>query len=521
METGLTTQQIIAALCTTPHASAHRAQQETDQRTPGERLRDAYVPIGSQAVVQDPDFFAHLIAWNHHKGEVRDAKAALPMIQLGLGTTRWPQYSENALAHLADLNPKLLCKALTLGPYVRWGGKTWYATLRRLVERYLRDLEADRRDFEATTLQHRASVHRLYTAFRVTAPDWARAMIFAKGEGKFKVVRELPSMSPLELVAAIDRYKLPWLVVRGALGAKVKDPDVLMALIGRMTAGDLATSAKWLVKAGVKDHPQTRAAFEQLIEKAGKPSRARGTTLKTQKAAKVLEDVGEEKLAGKLEALQERQLEQLRTIDGDWGVFGDKSMSMSGSIVLTKRLAAVLARHVKGAVHLGFFDNGVRYIGNVSGWTLAQIEQATAMIQAGGGTAIGASLLYLGERQIVVQGLALVSDGGERGVPTFPSVYRAYGQALGVSPTVYHYEVDGQDPNWLVPLCRQAGVGIEHFPLRGQTLDDTALINLALTMRVGRYSLTDEILGFKLRTLDEVLRRTQGQAVLAAVPSHA
>lgn len=506
METGLTKQQVITELTRSPH-----------------RDLDAYTPLGTQACAEDTDFFAHLIAWNHRKGEIRDAKAALPIIALRQGFRPMghnPAAMDNALAHLADLNPKLLVRALDYGKRIGAPKNLLF----RFVERYLRDLEADTRDWDTTTLQHQASISRLYGFYHVRPSDHARQQLNWRHpetkvrdgvrRGKFAVVNQLRTADPLEIAGLIERHKLPWLVVRGALGARAKEPDVLMAIIARMTAADLATSAKWLIRAGVKDHPQTRAAFEAALEQAGKKGKAKGTTLKASKAAKALKaDLGEEKLAGKLQALQERQLDHLRTIKGRWAVLGDKSGSMVVAIEGAKRLASVLARLVTEEVHLIFFDNGPRYVGNVQGKSLEAIEMTTAAIQANGGTSMGAALQYLLERKIVVDGIAIVSDGGERHNPSFASIYQQYCRTLGVTPTVYLYEVDGNDLNYLSANC-QGVVQIEHFNLRGKAVDDYSLPALAATMRVGRYQLLDEILGMPLRGVDEVLTRTVGMEVI-------
>lgn len=507
MERELSKAAIISLLTQSPHASSKK-----DERPASEKLRDAYFTPLADPARQDPEFFAHLIAWNHMRGEVRDAKAALPIIALKMSP--YVGFRDNALAHLADLNPKLLVKALDFSKTVQ-GPKN---IVHRFVKRYLRDLEADRREFETVAVQHRISLRRLYTLYHIDAAPFARsAVVEARSvEGKFGIVKQLPTMSPIEIVAAVQKHKLPWLVVRGALGSRAKEPDVLMALMSRMTAADLATSSKWLVRAGVKDHPQTRAAFEELLQKAVKPKRARGTTLKTQKAVKALEDIGEEKIAGKLQAVQDKQVEQLRTIEGNWAVFGDKSGSMQFAIAAARRIASVLTKCVKGDVHLLYFDNLPRYVGNVKGQSLEEIEMKTRFITGEGGTSMGSAMRYLYEHNIIVDGIAIVSDGGERHPPLFSMEYQRYCQKFNVEPTVYLYEVQGQDPNFLGTHCHAANIDLQVFDLR-RGVDDYSLPNVVQTMRIGRYSLLDEIMSYKLRTLDEALARTTGMHVLPKV----
>lgn len=504
MEQGLTRAQIITELTRSTHRD----------------LR-AYLPVGRRAAQEDPDFFAHLIAWNHHKGDIRDSKIALPLVQLTEEYHRQghPLFLENALAHLADLNARMLVRAYEF--YKEAGAPK--NLLQRFIRRWLRDLEGDDRAWDHAALQHKASLTRLYglshmpTSERIKqAWGWKRTDgSRPERRGKFAVVKTLGVLPALEIAGTIDRYKLPWLIVRGALGARVKEPDVLMAIVDRMTPTDLVTSAKWLVKAGVKDHAVTRAAFEQALARAVKPPRGKKkpAVLKAGRTAKVLRDVGEEQVAGKLEAVQEKQLEQRRTIEGNWLILGDKSGSMQTAIVVARRIAAILGRLVKGEVHLVFFDSVPRYVGDVSGKSLAAIELTTATITANGGTSIGCGVEWARDRKLPVDGIVVVSDGGERHPPYFTHSYQRYCQQLGRVPTVYFYEVGGQDPDVLSVNARNLGIDLQHFNLRQSMVDDESLLTLAQTMRVGRYDLGDEILSMRLRTLDEVLTRTVGQEV--------
>lgn len=504
METGLTKAQVISALTMSPHGELGK-----------------YLPVFNPAAQEDPDFYAHLIAWNHHKGEVRDAKAALPMIALQYASPDAVGHhvlQENALAHLADLTPKLLVQALDFGQQLAIPHR--YRLLRSFVERYLRDLEADPRDFDNAGVQHRESLRRLYTAYRVSHPRARVTVIEAHSqEGKYGIVKQLPSMSAVEIAGAIDRYKLPWLVVRGALGARAKEPDVLMAIIDRMTPVDLVTNTKMLLKAGVKDHAQTRAAYEQKLTQAGRRKPKTGGVLKTKVAAKAVADAGDAKTAGKLQALQERQLDELRTIEGNWLVIGDKSSSMTHTIIAAKQVAAVLARLVKGQVHLVFADTDPKPVGNVSGKTLEVIELATAGVIAKGGTSLGCALAYAREQKLQLDGIAVVSDGAENTPPQLAREYDQYARQFDKRPAVYWYRTmhdsDFRTPTWIQNFqatMAAVGANMTEIDLR-RGVDYYSLPNVVQTMRVGKYDQLAEIMNTKLRTLDEVLTRTVGQWV--------
>lgn len=506
-----------------------------------------YLSVCGKFSTVDPDLFAHTIAYNHVKGQVRDAKVALPVIQLiGLKANPFDDktlapYSENALAHLADLRPREFLRALEFAKDI----KAPIRLLRRLTERYLIDLEKDRREWNRTALQHRGTLRALYAKWAFTAPgraktkaDWTyeKAVLFgdAPAGTVFAKLKTLKDMAPEEIAGTIAQYQIPFLIAHGALGAKAKEPDVVLALIARMSSTELVTNMKWLEKMGVKTVPVLRAALAEALEKAGASRKAPKATFKTTTAAEALGD--DDVLAGKLRVLQEKQIEKLATIDGDWLVLGDKSGSMEKAIETARMVAATLARMVKGKVHLVFFDNSPRYF-DATGKTYEELQAITQGITANGWTSIGCGLEYCRERRLEVDGIAIVGDGCENHSPTFASAYHYYDRQFEARPTVYFYQTATSFPDWAIGQhglaavqrqadneiaefkrsCQQEKIDLQTFDLTGGT-DYYAMPNLAATMRVQRYSLLDEILGTKLRTLDEVLDRTAGMPVLAQRP---
>lgn len=493
MEKGLSKGEIISELAKSPHGELK-----------------GYVKVGLAAAREDQDFFAHLISWNHTKGEVRDAKVALPVLAL-LGA-REGEYAENALAHLADLNPRMLVRALDFAREV--GAPT--RVMRRLVERYLRDLEANFGQWERVAIQHRESLKTLYARYHIK-PDARFDAVLFKGielTPKFKALKALAGGTPEEIAGALTKHKLPFLVVRGALGARAKDPDVLCAVIARMTPAELVTNMKALEKLGVKDVPAARAALEKALEKAagGKAS------LKVTRAAESVED---EQLQGKLRVLQEKQLDSAKGIEGDWLILGDRSPSMGTTVELAKEVASVMARLVRGKVDLVFFDSVPQGF-EVRGKTLEEIKALTRGVKAGGnGTSIGAGLQWALDKGKVYDGIAIVSDGGENCPPLLGQVFGKYCQKLGVEPTVYWYQTLPDDVAYRgyalqseVARFVAGNPEMQKFDLTGGKVDYYSLPNLVQTMRVGRYGLLEEVMNQPLRTLDEVLDRTRGQRVL-------
>lgn len=486
-EQGIRKPQLISELLKSPHGNLA-----------------GYLPVALPAAQEDPDFFAHLVAYDALKGQIRDAHVALPVIALRTATQA--EYRENALAHLAMLRPREFARAADFVREAQAGTRR----MRRLIERYLRELEADKNRWERTALQHRETLKGLYAKYHIKPSAFAD-LVLLKGQaptGRFAVVRQLATLGAEEIAGAMAAYKLPFLVVRGALGARAKEPDVLTALITRMTPAELVTNTKALERLGFKDIPAARAAFEAGLEKA---SGSKKVTLKTTKAAEAEVDP---RIAAKLQALQERQLTALGSIEGRWLVLVDKSGSMEEAITKGREVAALLARLVE-TVHLVFFDTSPRTI-EASGKTLEELTAATRGIAAHGGTSIGCGLQYALDRKWEIDGIALVSDGGENQHPIFAEVYERYTKALGLTPTVYWYQLQGGLPQFFSALelerkqflanCATAQCDVQVFDLTGG--DYYSLPNLVQTMRVGRYQLLDEILATPLLTLDEALPKT-------------
>ena len=513
-ETGLTRSQLIVELTRSPYGDL-----------------ESYLPVGLRYAEQDPDFFAHLVSWNHAKGSVRDAKVALPVIALDVAerltddVAAWRVLTDNALAHLADLRPRQLVQALA---FTR-EAKTMVnrRLLRRFVTRYLRDLETDWRTWERTALQHREALRTLYAQWHI-APGGTKGSRYdetllrsAAVTGKFAAVRTLAHLPANEIADVMRRHQIPFLIARGALGARAKEPYIALALLQAMSPVEVVNNTRALERLGVRLVPELRAAFEQALERAGTSKKTKHSTLKATRAAEALEASGETQLAGKLRALQERQLDNAAGIEGNWLVLGDKSSSMSTAIELARQVSGILARMVKGTVHVVFFDTAPRAF-DVTGKTYEDIKAVTALVRANGCTSIGCGLQWCVENKVEVDGLAVVSDGGQNTMPSLPMALAAYDKLFGRLPTVYFFKTPG-DPDRLTAECGAAGVDVQVFDLRTGgahgAVDYYSLPTLVETLRANRYSLVDEVYAAPLRTLDEVLPHTRDHRVLRRVPA--
>lgn len=487
MENGIKKNEIISALTKSPHGA----------------LKE-YAPIGRRAAAEEPEFLQHLIAYNQIKGQIRDSKVALPVIALSGGHMD-PEFVSNSLAHVAMLDPRNLVRAyrffLELRDPKNQSGR--HSAFRRVLAGYLRQRESVWPKWERMAVQHRSTVKELYALCHIKPSPMADAILF-KGErpkgSVFEAIANLKNMSNTEAAGTIMERRIPFLIAMGALGAKAKEVDLVLALIERMSPTELVTNSKMLERLGIKTNPALRAAYEQAL---GRAATSKKSTFKTTRAVEALVEQDEDSpIADKLRSLQEKQIQSLGGVDGNWLVLADKSGSMAHAIEISRQVAATLARVVKGNVYLVFFDVSPRFV-DVTGKTYEQIVAETKHVTAGGGTSIGCGLLAITEKKLEVDGIAIISDGEENQHPMFPHVYKAYSESIGKEVPVYFYRTVG-GMNVLTRNMATAGIDMQEFDLTGGT-DYHALGNVITTMRTNRYSLAQEILDTPLWKLEDVL----------------
>lgn len=490
MEKGLTKNEIVRSLAHSTHGNLK-----------------AYVPIAQAAAKEDPEFLAHLIAWNNEKGQIRDSKIAIPVASLTVARHMFDgELAENSYAHLAQLDPRSFLKAMEFAREMRVEGRE--PAMRKFVAMYLHAREGVYPLWERACIQHRASMKTLYARWHVKPSAMANNVLF-KGKyvpgSLFDIVSKLNTMPVKEAAGYILTKKIPFLVVVGAMGSKLKDPDLALALIEQMSPAEIVTNAKMLEKLGVKTNPVLRVAYEQALQRVAEAKKG-VSTFKTQRAAKALAEAGDTAGAAKLQAVQEKQIDKLKSIDGTWDVIADKSGSMHQAIETAMWIAATLSRLVAGKVYLIFVDNTPRGY-DVTGKTLEEIQQLCRHVRAGGGTNLGCGLAVLREKGVVVDGIAVVSDGGEND-GSFAREYAAYSAMAGKEVPVYMYELDG-DSNRLKDNMHRAQYDMQIFNLRGQKIDYYALPNLVATMRTQRYGLVEEVMETPLLSLKEVFEKYQ------------
>ncbi len=461
-----------------------------------------YVPEGIKAARYDPLFWAHLIAWNFGKSEVRDSKVALPVIGLRGLTREDVELAENAIGHLVMLSPRELERAYQFSKQLTAQGLNitggYRSLLQSSIQRYLKTREDNTYQWDRAVLSNRKAMIALYTESHTKPSARAQHILFDRNypaNSVFAAVAGLKNMTPQEAAGTILNHRIPFPIAIGA-GVNVKDEVVALALVDAMTGAELLNNTKMLRDNGLLDIPVVRAAYDEGLKKVETDKRV--SSLKATRAAEAL---GEEtEAAKKLYKVQEKKLEQLGGIEGDWLVLGDQSGSMSESLEVAKQVAALLAQQVKGHVYLVWF-NVVPHMQDVTGKTLEDIRKESKYIRAGGGTSIGCGLELLRQKGIVVNGIAIVSDGADNTYPLYHTAYQSYAKDIGIQPTSYLFRVPGE-PCIVHKNCQAVDIPMEVYGLEGG-VDYYSLPNIVKSLKTGRYGLLDDIMQTPLITLDE------------------
>jgi hypothetical protein len=472
----------------------------------------AFIPSTDKAA-EDPEFLSKLMVWNLAKGEIRDTKIALPIIALHHFGKEEKDLAESAMACLCSLDPRSLVKAYRFKKVLN---RTIPGGNRRVLENglklYLTSREENQGMWDRVALQHRHSLKELYAVAHFKPSDRAQAILF-KGEypkgSVFEDVARLKAMGAEEAAGTILNRKIPFQIAIGALGKKkedfIKAPELPLALMSSMSGQQLLASTKMLQSLGVFASPMLQSEYNKALQRSKGDKRV--STLKADKAAKAVVEMAvtdeekkvAEKIVKKLSAAQEEKLAQ-KTIEGDWAIFGDCSGSMHQAIKMAIEISSYITKSVKGKVYLIFFNVEPRMM-EVTGKTLAEIQKDCSRIDAGGGTSCGCGLWMLADKKISVDGIVMVSDGGENNPPAFGEAYNRYKDIMKKEPTVYFYKLSG-DRNVFSGNCKMVNVAIEEFDMTRS--DYYSLPNMIAMMKTTRYSLIDEIMNTELLTFKDV-----------------
>lgn len=493
METGLSKTKIISELLRSTHGNL-----------------DDYIPVASQSMREDPEFVSHMIAWNEKKGSIRDSKIAIPVAVLAEfhRTVNYPKVlEENAIAHLALQNPRMLVRALKFAEKVKISPQPVF----NMVKRYIYAREENPGWWDRTAVQYRKDLKSLYAMGRIKPSGYAQRILFDRDypeDSPFYAIAHLGEMDAAGIAEAVTKWKLPYLIIAGAIGKRVAhDSSILYSLVDAMTPTEVISHADMLEKLGVRNFAPTRALFSSKLESGA-------TTQAAFKATRAVSFQKSESVKAALEGTQERQIASMKGIDGDWLVLGDKSGSMDIAIEKARIIASTLARFVTGNVHLVWFDSSPRYM-DVTGKTYDEILEMSCLVKASGQTSVGCGLQYLLDHGIMVDGIVIVSDAVENYLPTFSMVYPKYSEFSGKEVTVYLYYVGMSKESDIFMLhdCKNASIDVQVYD--ANHIDHYALVNLVSTMKAQRYGLIDEIYETPLLTLNDVFKGGRRDAITA------
>lgn len=506
METGLSRAQILNKLNLSLHGDL-----------------DAYVPVFSQACSSDPEFLAHLIAWDFVNGQIKDTKLALPVITAA--SVDFPEeLVENSLAHLAMQAPREVLKALRFSIKHGMVARRQRA-LERMIRRYLEFKEAEPGRWMRMAARHRLSLRELYARTHAKRPAWVGVALFRGEKGQPKVsypvgsifadIANLKNMDAAGAAAAIQKWHLSPMVVGAAMtGSRAKQDDaaVVSASMAQMSDTELVTRAVSLERRGVGKNAALKEGFRKKVAAAQTSKKA---TLKTSVAADEVEDIG---LATMLRELQERQIEAQknagRGIDGNWLVICDRSQSQEVAIELGVQVAAVIAKFVTGRVYLVFCNQEATPM-DVTGKTLEDIRGQAKFMFASGGTSYGIGLQWALEKGHLLDGVAIIGDGGENSHPVYAAEHVEYKRKFDKALPTYFYQTacpaqysrpgsDG-DPRLFKMMMDRAAIQFTQFDFTSGKVDYYSLPNVCMSMNASRFGVVEKIMASPLLTLDQVL----------------
>lgn len=484
----------------------------------------SYNAVIGAACRQDPEFLAHLIAYDFTNGQIKDTKIALPVITLA--SADFPdELVENSLAHIAMQSPREILKALRFSIA---SGTT--ARRQRLLEKtvrgYLSGREAEPGKWTRLAARHRRPLKSLYSLAHAKAPQWVSTALF----GRYKVdgnwvnamyapgsvfadIKNLSTMAPAQVAATIQKWHLSPLVVSGAMaGSKVaqSDASVVQATIEQMSDTEVITRAASLERKGLSRDSSLKETFRKKVSKATASKKA---TLKTSVAADEVEDEG---LKTMLRELQERQIQVQkdsgRGIDGNWLVIVDRSQSQEVAIELGAHIGAAIAKFVTGNVWLVFCNTDVTAV-EVTGLGIDEIKAKTKFIFASGSTSYGVGLAWAIDKQLALDGVVIVGDGGENSAPLFVNAHGVYKKKFEKDLPVYLYQTycppnyamsPGGDPRNFAKLMEQGSTPFTAYDLTSGKVDYYSLPSLVQTMSASRFGVVEKIMACPLVTLEQV-----------------
>jgi hypothetical protein len=311
-------------------------------------------------------------------------------------------------------------------------------SLRRAVERRLRQLEVDPEQLDRDLLEGRAKLKRLHALLHIKPGDRARAALFGKPAAGSALdgLRALARTSDACMAAdLVRRHRLPYLVVESALGG-LPEP-VAVALVETLDAGGLLARLPLLARRGLLAGPVHTALLRRFCALA-----ETGVRFPYQKIEATVRHAGLDRpLAQAAFALVEAP-GGAAGLAGNTALLVDESSSMpreGGCLELAANVAWRLDRALEEGARLYAYLFGaearaldIRRGRGLDQWRaeLARPAPATA------GTSVGAAVEALASDRWTVSRLVLVTDGYENRPPRLPSALDRYRTATGQRPAL-------------------------------------------------------------------------------------
>jgi hypothetical protein len=485
------------------------------------RALDQVWPIHRDLCGQDPLFYVRLAAWYSDHGDVRDHKE---MFVISLVLSEFEGHRDVGLAMLRGLPPYQVARvidfingrkrAVKARPVAPAKGKRAPApaepapaeekiaavglfrnpprSLRTEVTRYLREREADADWFDSTVLVARKAIKRLYALLHVKPGERAQQILFEEmppPDSRLFALKELAKATdPAEQARVITEYKLPYRVA--ATVVPQMGPEVVRALVERMSPQELINNLGSLKRRGAFNDPATKVLIEAKLEQA-----QTGPRVAALKATVAAEAAGvSEEVRAKLEKVADAQVKAKGRITRPTALLIDKSGSMELAIELGKRIGAMISAVCEEGLFVYAFDT-VAYPVAAAGADLAGWEKALRGITAGGGTSVGVAVEALRRKGQRAEQLIIVTDEGENTPPLFVEALKKYREELKADPAVCFVRTPGASTQ-LEESCRQAGITADAFQFTGDYYSLPGLV--PLLARPSKLELLMEIMDYPL-----------------------
>lgn len=460
--------EILNSLLTTPH-----------------RELSQVAALHGEMIARDPLFYGHLAVWYADKGDVRDHKE---VFTANLLTSKIELHRGAGFVLLQAFPPYQVARIIDFIKQTR--GSVPRST-RTAVERYLREREANPKQFDRAAIRMRAALKSLYAGLHIKPSERADAVLFKDkppADSLAFTLKQLAKLdSPQKQAQLIVEHSIPFTIAIGAV--KKLTPTVLVALISQMSPQEVINNLNSLKKRGALENADVKALVDEKLAVAKDAGR-----ISAFKAIKAAEVAGvDAETQERLTQVAEAQIKRKGKISKSTALFVDKSSSMTEAIEVGKQISAMVSGIAEAELFVYAFDSMAYPVTTASAEKreLSDWERAFALIFPNGATSIGAPLEVMRIKKQAVEQIIIVTDEGENTNPYFAQVLPRYAEELKVAPTVVIVKV-GQHSEQLETSLQRISYGFETFTFGG---DYYALPNLVpLLSRPSRTELLLEIL---------------------------